>query len=84
MVLMKSDIQVFGNEDLQESFFRLKEADCVLYSQEGTKFKIHKEILCQTRFLQNILFSSANSACCRNLEIFCPCSIDDLGKFRNM
>ena len=52
MVLMKSDIQVFGNEDLQESFFRLKEADCVLYSQEGTKFKIHKEILCQTRFSQ--------------------------------
>ena len=78
MVVLRNHLpQIFENDDLQESFFKFKEADCVLYSQEGTKFKIHKEILSQTRFMQNILFSSTNVRY-EDLEIFCPCSIDDL------
>ena len=64
--------QIFGQDDLIESFSKIKNTDCILYSEEGTKFKIHRELLYQTKFMQNILFS-ANQICCGNIEIFCPC-----------
>ena len=83
MVVLRNPIQLFDYNDLQESLFKLKEPDCILYSEDGTKINIHKEILCQTKFMQNILFSAKNS-CCRSIEIFCPCSaqeLEDLVKF---
>ena len=59
------------------SFFSKKETDCILYSEEGVNFNVHKEILCQTDFLRNIL-SIKKEDCCRVMEIFCPCSENDL------
>ena len=77
MVLFQNQNLLFDNNDLKESFFKLKDTDCILYSQEGTEFKIHKDILSQTKFMQKILFSSFGN-CCGNLEILCPCPTKDL------
>ena len=60
-------------EDYQELFFTKKIPDCVLFSEEGTKFEIHKELLSQTQFLRNILVS-VQDQCCGIIEILCPCS----------
>ena len=34
-----------------------KPSDCILYSEDGGKFKIHKELFSQTNFLRAILSS---------------------------
>jgi hypothetical protein len=34
------------NGDFIKSFYSKKQADCILYSNEGSQFEIHKEILC--------------------------------------
>ena len=60
-------------EDYQELFFTKKMPDCILFSEEGTKFEIHKELLSQTQFLRNILVS-VQDQCCGIIEILCPCS----------
>ena len=56
-------------EDYQELFFTKKLPDCVLFSEEGTKFEIHKERLSQTQFLRNILVS-VQDQCCGIIEIY--------------
>ena len=70
-------LALFGGDDFQESLFKVNLTDCILYSEDGTQFDVHKEILCQTPFLQRILFSTENT-CCGKIEIFCPCTTDDL------
>ena len=67
----------FTKSDQMGSFFSKKESDCILYSEEGVNFNVHKEILFQTDFLRNIL-SSKKAECCSVMEIFCPCSENDL------
>ena len=37
--------------------FKQKPSDCILYSEDGGKFEIHKEIFSQTSFLREILSS---------------------------
>ena len=81
MVLLKGNSQPFGNENLQEILFKFKEPDCILYSEDGGKIEIHKEIFCQTKFMLDILFNASNFCCDNNLrkiEIICPCSTEDL------
>ena len=83
MVLLKNPHQIFDYEDLQESLFEMKEADCILSSEDGIEIDIHKEILFQTKFMQSILLGIENS-CCNNIQIFCPCpahELEDLVKF---
>ena len=63
--------------DLLKSFFNKKKPDCILYSNDGYQLDIHKEILCQTKFMCKIL-SSTEGFCCQNLEIFCPCPAIEL------
>ena len=65
-----------------ESFFKRKETDCILYSQDGVKFNIHREILYQTKFLRNILLNVQN-VCCGKTEILCPSSEDELESIVN-
>ena len=67
----------FTKSDHMGSFFSKKESDCILYSEEGVNFNVHKEILFQTDFLRNIL-SSKKAECCSVMEVFCPCSENDL------
>ena len=64
-------------EDYQELFFTKKMPDCVLFSEEGTKFEIHKQLLSQTQFLRTIL-ASVQDQCCGIIEILCPCSTKHL------
>ena len=63
--------------DFLKSFYNKKKPDCTLYSNDGYQLDIHKEILCQTKFMCKIL-SSTEGFCCQNLEIFCPCPAIEL------
>ena len=82
MVILRKSVQYYDHHDLIESFLQNKETDCILYSKEGIKFDIHKEILYQTDLMKN-LFSSEHSWCCQSIEIFCPCSGNELESFLN-
>jgi len=64
-------------EDYMDSYVAKKSADCILYSEDGSQFKIHKELFGQTEFMRQIL-KSAKEQCCSMIEIFCPCQRDDL------
>ena len=65
-----------------ESFFSNVETDCILYSEDGIEFNIHKEILSQTDFLRKII-SSSKENCCHVMHVFIPCSKNDLDSMVN-
>ena len=67
----------FNIEDYMDSYVEKKVKDCILYSEDGSEFKIHKELFGQTKFMRQIL-TSAQGQCCSMIEIFCPCSKEDL------
>ena len=71
----KDQITVIG--DSLDNYLKDKSTDCVLYAKDGSKFKIHRELFCQTDFQRKIL-SCAKEQCCEILEVFCPCSKDEL------
>ena len=80
MVILKSEEQIFDDNDYKDwnwLFFNNKEADCILYSDDGHGFRIHREILSQTEKLRNILISFKDN-CCGMMEILCPCPKDEL------
>ncbi len=65
-------------EDYMDSYVtKLKPGDCILNSEDGVQFKIHKELFGQTEFMRQIL-TSAKEQCCSMVEIFCPCKKEDL------
>ena len=72
----------FQHDTFMESFLKNKETDCVLYSIEGTKFNIHKEIIFQSKLLRNISLN-LHDWCYQNIEIFCPCKEDELESVLN-
>jgi uncharacterized Zn-finger protein len=65
--------QIAAFEDFMELYLKNKPRDCILYSNDGCKFKVHKELLGQTDFLRKIL-SSTKDHCCGTIEVICPCS----------
>ena len=65
-----------------DTYLKNKSRDCILYSEDGGKFKVHKEVVGQTQFLRKIL-SSASERCCQTMEVFCPCSKDELNYLVN-
>ena len=71
----KDQITVIG--DSLDNYLKDKPTDCVLYAKDGSKFKIHRELFCQTDFQRKIL-SCAKEQCCEILKVFCPCSKDEL------
>ena len=74
MVKLVSESPLFAmDQEFINLFYKKKPTDCILYSEDGIQFKIHREILSQTEPMQNIL-TSAKESCCQNLEIICPCS----------
>ena len=58
-------------------YVKKKSPDCILYSQDGTEFKVHKEVFSQTSFQREIL-SIAKEHCLGTLEILCPCTKEEL------
>ena len=80
MVKLVNESVTLAHDDFKDwnwLFFNNKESDCILYSEDGHEFRIHKEILSQTRKMQNIL-SSSKEGCCGTMQIFCPCSKDEM------
>ena len=77
MVLLEQYIEIFEDDTYIESYFKKKETDCIVYSNNGVEFNIHKEVLYQTKFMQNILLSAYHN-CCGTIEIICPCSEAEL------
>lgn len=68
-----------------KKYLKARQPDCCIYSEDGSQFKIHRELLCQTAFLRKIL-NDSKDCCCSAIEIFCPCSDKELGllvKFLN-
>ena len=72
----RNHILTFGTNS--KKYLKLHPPDCCLYSEDGSKFKIHKELLGQTAFLRKIL-DSTKSCCCVAIQILCPCSEKELG-----
>ena len=54
-----------------DSYCSTKPPDCSLYSEDGYEFSVHKELLCQTKFLC-VIVNSANLNCCNKLEVMFP------------
>ena len=80
MVILKNEEQIFDDNSYKDwnwLFFNNKEADCILYSEDGHGFRIHREILSQTEKMRNILISFKDN-CCGMMEILCPCPKDEL------
>ena len=44
--------------DYMETYFKKKPKDCILYSEDGTGFEIHKELFGQTEFMRKLLKSA--------------------------
>ena len=77
MVKLTNDDEYLAiDKDFVESYLKTKSTDCILYSEDGDEFKIHKEVLGQTKLMRDILKSAAN--CCNIIEIFCPCPKNEL------
>ena len=57
-------------EEYMDCHLKNKPPDCFFYSEDGTVFKTHKELLGQTRFMRELLKSSN---CCGITEIILPC-----------
>ena len=75
--ILISKQQISYIEDYLDSYLKKKPADCILNSEDGFQFKIHKELFGQTEFMRQIL-TSAKGQCCSLIEIFCPCKKEDL------
>ena len=65
-------------KDYLNSYLKSKPPDCILYSDDGTKFKTHKELFSQTILMREILKSANAHYCCNSIEIICPCSKEEL------
>ena len=74
--------QLTSLEENLDIYLKSKTTDCILYAEDGSKFKIHREVLGQTEFLRKILFS-AKEHCREILEVLCPCSKDELSHLVN-
>ena len=48
---------LFQDATFLDTFFKNEETDCILYSREGIKFNIHKEILYQAKMMRSIVSS---------------------------
>ena len=74
MVKLVNESPLFAaDQEFMNLFYNKKPTDCILYSEYGIPFQIHREILSQTELMQNLL-TSVKGSCCQDLEIICPCS----------
>ena len=81
-VRLKNQTKFFEHDTFMELFLKSKEPDCVLYSKEGVKFNIHKEILYQSKLMKNISIQYY-SGYYQDIEIFCPCPANEIESVLN-
>ena len=58
MVSLKNETHNSNLEDYLDTYLTEKSRDCILYSEDGSKFSVHKEVFSQTSFLRGILYSA--------------------------
>ena len=58
MVSLKNGIHNSNLENYMVTYLVDKSRDCILYSEDGSKFSVHKEVFSQTSFLRGILYSA--------------------------
>jgi hypothetical protein len=46
--------QIASIENSLDFYLKNKSRDCILFSEDGSKFKVHKELFGQTNFLREI------------------------------
>ena len=62
-------------ENFLDEWVTKKKPDCVLHSNDGHNFKVHKEVFGQTQFQRNILMAAKSIHCqCGRIQISLPCS----------
>ena len=44
----------YAEKNYMQSYLKNKPSDVIMYSEDGTVFKTHKELLFQTEFLSNV------------------------------
>ena len=81
------------SKKFEYDYFKKKPKDCILNSEDGTSFKIHKELLGhlhQTDFFRKMLISTKDcdqlnitKVAPNMIEIICPCSKEELEKLVN-
>ena len=81
-IQFKFNDQIASFESHLEFYLKNKSTDCILYSEDGSKFKVHKEMFGQTNFLREIL-SNTKEHCCGIIEVLCPCSKEELSSLVN-
>ena len=77
MVLLTNKFQYHNLmiENFLDEWVTKKRPDCVLHSNDGHNFKVHKEIFGQTQFMRNILMAAKSIHCqCGRIQISLPCS----------
>ena len=78
MVLLTNNHQYHNLmiENFLDDWVSKKRPDCVLHSNDGHYFMIHKEIFGQTQFMRNILAAAKKSIQCQcgRIQISLPCS----------
>jgi len=65
--------QTASFEAYLDLYLKNKSTDCILYSKDGSKLRVHKELFGQTDFLREIL-SSTKEHFCSTIEVLIPCS----------
>ena len=68
---MPSLINNTYNSNLENYFVTYledKSQDCILYSEDGSKFSVHKEVFSQTSFLREILYSAKGGLISENFS----------------
>ena len=81
-IQFKFSDQIASFENDLEFYRKNNSRDCILFSEDGSKFKVHKELFGQTDFLRKIL-SSTKDHCCGTIEVICPCSKEELHSLVN-
>ena len=77
MHIMKNNHHCNSISNYLMPYLRKKNPDVIFYSEDGTEFKTHKELLGQTRFMRELIKSTN---CCDTIVIICPCSKRELGQ----
>jgi len=47
-----------------DSFLTMRPPDCVIYTEDGGEYPIHKEILCQTKLMRIVVDNAIQDGCC--------------------
>ena len=68
----------------KDSYEMKKMPNCVLFSQDGYKFKIHEKLLTQTKRMHDIVEDAKDPDCPGTIKIVCFCQVTNCGIYEVM